>query len=304
MNIGVVLVTFNRLNDLKKTLALYEVQSKAPDYILVVNNNSTDGTDVFLEKWKKEEKSIPHTVVTLPENIGGSGGFHYGAKKALELDAEWIWMADDDAFPDENALEALENFSKQHEEVVRGAAALCTKNVGRNGIGQGHRCRVKRTALGTFIVPVLEEEYQKDYFELDIYSFVGAVVKKEVMQKAGLPDKDFFIYEDDVEHSLRVRACGTIICVPEAKITHYENAASNEASWRDYYTTRNVLLTYKYHFDTYAYGVRLICRFLTACRSLNPEKLEIFFVAARDAKNGVKGIHPVYRPGWKPRHKS
>ena len=56
MEIGVVLVTFNRLEKLKIALEAYERQTVKPKYILVVDNNSTDGTREYLENWKKEEK--------------------------------------------------------------------------------------------------------------------------------------------------------------------------------------------------------------------------------------------------------
>ena len=44
MKIGVVLVTYNRLDKLKIALESYNKQSIKPQYVLVVNNNSTDNT--------------------------------------------------------------------------------------------------------------------------------------------------------------------------------------------------------------------------------------------------------------------
>ena len=44
MKICVVIVTFNKLECLKKALISYEEQSKLPQCVIVVNNNSTDGT--------------------------------------------------------------------------------------------------------------------------------------------------------------------------------------------------------------------------------------------------------------------
>ena len=45
--IGCVIVTFNRLEKLKKALAAYDKQEVKPKYIVVVDNASTDGTNVF-----------------------------------------------------------------------------------------------------------------------------------------------------------------------------------------------------------------------------------------------------------------
>ena len=67
--------------------------------------------------------------------------------------------------------------------------------------------------------------------------------------------------------------------------------------------TRNILLTYRYHLGPWATAIRAARRFLTACRSLNPEKIQLFATAIRDAKKGVTGLHPVYRPGWQPKRR-
>lgn len=50
MNICVVIVTYNRLNKLQKALQSYESQTCPPHCIIVVNNNSTDGTHDYLSQ--------------------------------------------------------------------------------------------------------------------------------------------------------------------------------------------------------------------------------------------------------------
>lgn len=304
MDIGVVLVTYNRLEELKETVGLYETQTKMPRYILIVDNHSTDGTEGFLAQWQKEQKDVPRYVLRLTKNEGGSGGFHEGMKRALEMDADWIWLADDDAYPEKNALEVLERFSCEHRDLMKNVAALCTKNYGDNGITFGHRCRFVSALIGKSQVPVSQREYEKDYFFLDMYSFVGTLISKRVLQEAGLPVKGFFIYADDTEHSLRVGKYGKIVCVPKAKVYHNDNNNyTSAASWRDYYATRNILLTYKWHLDKTTYYKRRLFRQMTALRSMNSEKMKVFRAAILDAKNDVLGLHPVYRPGWHPKEK-
>lgn len=305
MDIGVVLVTYNRIEELKKTVLLYEQQMKSPAYIMIIDNHSTDGTVDFLKKWEREEKNIPHKIVLLPENVGGSGGFYEGMKAALAFEADWIWVADDDAYPEKDALQVMENFAKTHPQIMKNVVALCSKNYGKQGIARGHRCRVKKMGIaGVQIAPIDESEYQKEYFEVDAYSFVGTVIRKSALEKAGLPNRDFFIYADDMEHSMRVGKCGKILCIPQAGVFHNDNNSySRVASWRDYYATRNILLTYKWHLGSWAYFVRAGCRLLTAFRSRNPEKIRVFVTAMRDAQRGEVGIHLIYRPGWQPEKK-
>ena len=74
MKIAAVIVTYNRLDMLKEVLDAFDNQIKQPDYLIVVNNASTDNTSEFLELWSKRG-SISKIVITTSENIGGSGGF-------------------------------------------------------------------------------------------------------------------------------------------------------------------------------------------------------------------------------------
>ena len=111
MDICVLLVTFNRKADLEKTLSLYESQSYKPRAIIVVDNHSTDGTGEMLAEWSRNESDIKHIVVSMSENVGGSGGFYAGMEHALGLDYEWIFVSDDDAMPRNDTLEIISRFA-------------------------------------------------------------------------------------------------------------------------------------------------------------------------------------------------
>ena len=76
LDVSIVLVTFNRLNDLKKTLKAWSQQTLTPARLIVVDNKSTDGTDEFLRCWLKEDTPFEKEVLFPPENIGGSGVFY------------------------------------------------------------------------------------------------------------------------------------------------------------------------------------------------------------------------------------
>ena len=76
MNIGVVIVTYNRLMKLKKCLAAYEAQTLSPEYILIVDNCSADGTGEYLDEWAKHTPLRNPTVIHCSHNSGGAGGFY------------------------------------------------------------------------------------------------------------------------------------------------------------------------------------------------------------------------------------
>lgn len=98
--IGVVIVTYNRKEKLKKALKAYDQQIFLPCEIIVVNNASTDGTNEILDRWKSENSIYSKVVIDSKYNVGGSGGFYLGEKRALHDNISWIMIADDDAYPD------------------------------------------------------------------------------------------------------------------------------------------------------------------------------------------------------------
>lgn len=302
MNVGIVLVTFNRLNDLKKTLAAYEAQTMAPGFVLVVDNKSTDGTDQYLAEWLSENGRFERKVLTLPENMGGSGGFYSGMKAALETNCDWVFVADDDAVPHPDMLEKLITFYNEHPEEIVSAAALCT-SVNNQGRCEGiHRCRIEKSIMGYWEKYVPESEYKKEFFYIDIYSFVGTMIRKSALEQAGLARGDFFIYNDDYEHAVRVGKVGKIICVPSSVMDHVDNLNyEKKATWRDYYATRNAVIMHRTHFGEYAGMTRALRRLLVAFSTLNLEKIKVIWTGVIDGYKQNTGKHPVYKPGWKPK---
>ncbi len=344
LSIGVVLVTFNRLEELKKAIPCYENQTLPPKYIIVVNNASTDGTDEYLADWIGETEpyqicdesketdtqthpdytavkgiapaegpgvgiegnsgadGITRIIINIPENRGGSGGFYAGLKCArAREDANWIWVADDDAFPEPDAFETADRFAKEHRELMRKCPAFCGMCVDDNKKAATlHQARMKKTIVGLQDLPVAAKEFEKEYFEMDLYTFAGTFLRREALMKAGLPMENFFIYQDDYEHACRMRKLGHIYCVPGVVIHHNDNyMVANEVSWRDYYASRNIVMMYKWHFDRYSTLMRILRRFVIVCTSRNLKKIRVTVTAIKDGWKEKRGLHEVYRPGWK-----
>lgn len=255
MNIGVVIVTYNRLSKLKKCLSSYEAQSFTPSIILVVDNACTDGTKEYLDQWESKTTfdSTIKKVIHCDTNLGGAGGFAEGIRHMLDMNADWIWIADDDAYPDKKCLETISEYYEslpcEHQSTL---TAISAKVVNGDGnISAIHRRRLKRGIFQVKEIPLVEQEYKEQVQEIDLFSFVGTAIRASAIKQVGLPRSDYFIFFDDSEYALRMQKVGQAICLSDALIIHDspENLLSKK-SWKNFYMFRNKLYTYKLYFPT------------------------------------------------------
>jgi rhamnopyranosyl-N-acetylglucosaminyl-diphospho-decaprenol beta-1,3/1,4-galactofuranosyltransferase len=237
-----VVVTYNRKDLLRECLLALQAQTRPPDKLVVINNASTDGTREMLES---EFAEI--SVLNLTENGGGAGGFYEGVKWGYEQGYDWLWLMDDDGRPAKDCLEKL----LVHERANCVLVPIQQDSSGRMyGINKWHNHIFDVTHEIVSGKQAVSGEFT--------FAFVGPLIAREVVEKAGLPNKDFFIWFDDHEYALRARshAGAEIIAVPDAIFFHDFGIKTREVSflgrrsyrtqhptWKTYYGVRNQLYT-------------------------------------------------------------
>ena len=305
----VVLVTFNRLDKLRIALDHYEKQTYPVEKIVVVDNSSTDGTVEFLKEWLKSEGKMRKDALFLSENTGGAGGFGSGMDYALELarskdiSADWVLVSDDDAFPEPDAIEQLVNYYNSRPAIEKRAIVSLSSSVINHGkIHEAHRSRVEKMFFRVRFYGVPKEEYNKDGFEIDLFSYVGTMIKVNALEKAGTTNKDLFIYGDDNEHSFRLKKVGTLIVVPKSRFIHdTPGVETRSIGWHNYYNRRNQLYILKKYFPKRYLFFRVLKRYLldeSALSKYNKQERILFSTARKDALAERLGKHPIYKPGF------
>lgn len=304
MNVDVVIVTYNRLEKLKKALASYENQTKTFRNMIVVNNHSTDGTYEYLEEWKVEKASFAKHVITTEDNLGGSGGFYTGQKYAMALCPDWVYLADDDAYPEPDMMEQFYGFCRAHE--VSKLSAICGMVYNNKGkIAYQHRSTYEiRNRYYYQRIDSIDGDYGKPFFQIDLLSYVCAFINYKALRKVGLVNPRYFIYYDDTEHSMRLKKYGDLICVPSIRIVHddagnVEDRQDNEISWQVYYFIRNMNhMLKKHHVLAAIYNTRQILKDINS-GTLSAAETQLLKASVKDVWKGRLGKHILYRPGWK-----
>jgi GT2 family glycosyltransferase len=269
-----IVVTYNRKNLLIECLEALRRQIRPIDSIYLVDNASIDGTTELLnekaylneippkyliEPWEKEFNiknltncnDIVIHYVRMNENTGGAGGFYEGLKRGFEKGYDWMWLMDDDAEPQEDALAEL---CKYFEISDVSALAGVVYDMSRK-ISLYHRGFIKfKNIFPMMQYPVQIELYDNDIVEIDMASFVGILVRKESIQAVGYPMKEFFIHHDDVEYCIRLRRVGRILLVTDSIILH-KDQYKERYSQKSFFRKRLARISYDKYWLSY-YGIR------------------------------------------------
>ena len=203
-----VVVTYNRLELLKKLIESLRNQTRKLDNIIIINNSSTDGT----EQWLSHQQDLQ--IITQP-NVGGSGGFYRGIKEAFDAGYDYIWAMDDDVAPRQESLaELLEAFGNNPNAGICSPTHFCGQ---RRELGQVIKFNLSNPFKELHSQPLLEENIENTPIEIEGMTFEGPLIKREVVEKIGLPNRDLFILYDDSDYSYRTVIAGyKVLYVPKA----------------------------------------------------------------------------------------
>jgi GT2 family glycosyltransferase len=210
-------LTFNRIALLKECIRCIRNQIVPVDHIIVVNNASTDGT----EEWLNEQPDIE--VITTDKNIGGSAGFKKAIEAAYEQQFEWIWMMDDDAFPEK---ECLENLLKESELQPDNKIVLAPVVIEGDKVDHMHRGYINFDKIQFPLqVHTNDKIFQSggNLVEISFASFIGLFIKREIISEIKYPHPNYFIFQEDMEYSIRIIKAGFPIFLVKNAIIYHKN---------------------------------------------------------------------------------
>ncbi|HET9874455.1 MAG TPA: glycosyltransferase family 2 protein [Mycobacterium sp.] len=105
-----IVVTHRRVDQVAKSLDALVTQTRQPDHLIVVDNDSDDRVRDLVAA-----QPVPSTYLGSRRNLGGAGGFALGMLHALATGADWLWLADDDGRPaDSDVLARLLSCATEH----------------------------------------------------------------------------------------------------------------------------------------------------------------------------------------------
>jgi GT2 family glycosyltransferase len=219
-SISVVIVNFNGEDLLPECLESLRSQTCRDFEVILVDNNSSDGSAALVEARYPEVKLVRNS-----DNLGYGGGNNAGIAVAT---GTYIALLNNDTATDPRWLERLVAPAVNDPTVGMCASKILNyydrgviDNTGllmyRDGVARG-RGRLERDT----------GQYEREE-EIFFPSGCACLFRREVFDREGGFDEDFFLYVDDVDMGLRARWAGWRCVYAPGAVVYHKYSATTEA---------------------------------------------------------------------------
>ena len=244
----IVLLNYNGYKDTIECVNSLEKIITDNIKIIVVDNKSTDNSI------EEIEKNINDKIILLraEANDGFSAGNNIGIKYALENNADYVLLLNNDTIIEEDFLTPLVSFSNENKDCGCISCRIYY-NAERNKIwfdgGDFNPliCRAKHYRFN---------EEKSDINGINEAGFISGccmLIPTEVIKNIGFMDERYFLYVEDTEYSLRIKKGGyKLYWDSDHKIYHkVSSTTKNISNMVQFYEIRNRLLLRDTYLNTF-----------------------------------------------------
>src|SRR3990167_8837422 len=219
--VSIIIVNWNGKNYLQKCLSSLNKITYYPTEIIVVDQNSSDGSQRLVKRKYPKIKLIENK-----ENTGYVGGNNLGVSEAK---GKYILILNNDIELEKNFLEPLVRaFEKESKLGVAQPKAVNLREKGKLDGGGSFFTMTGFLYHKGYMDKASKPEYNKRY---PVYSVKGAymMTRSELWNKLGGLDPDFFIYFEESDYCGRVWLSGhTVEYIPESVVYHWGGGDTTE----------------------------------------------------------------------------
>jgi hypothetical protein len=214
--------------------------------VFVVDNASKDDS---VEVLKKAYPQV--SVISAKKNFGFAGGNNIALRQAQ---GKYVLLLNSDSEVQSNTLETSVKYMEEHPQV---GAMSCKVLLPDGSLDKA--CRRKFPNPWNSFLRLFGLRKFSNYnfsnnenLETEVDAVAGAfmLVRKEVIDKIGLLDEEFFMYGEDLDWCWRIKEAGyKIMYVPETFITHFKYGSSRLVPFKMIRAAHNAMkIFYRKHY--------------------------------------------------------
>lgn len=236
-----LVLNFRHTDDTLRCVSSVRRSTFRDQRLVVVDNASTPASEAALRDGLRAT-----TVLTVGENLGYAGGNNVGIRRALERDADYVWLLNPDAIVEPGTLERLVLTAEARPDAgILGSRILyhgrTPPTIWFNG-GQLDWARggaASHRDDGIRDVTVAADGPSR----CDYVTGAAMLVRREVFADVGLLPEEWFLYFEEAEFNLQARRAGWDVLVePRSRMSHDKRSTGAlPAPYYVYYYVRNRL---------------------------------------------------------------
>lgn len=262
--------------------------------VIFVDNASTDGSlDDIKRNWRNREEI---KILELDDNYGFAKGNNEGIKYALEHGAEYILLLNNDTEIQPDTITKMVELQKEKKSIIVPKIMYADqKDTIWYAGGELSRWLKKAVHSG-------KGTKDKGKFASDrSCTFANGccmLLSKEIIEKIGLLDEQFFLYYEDNEYSLRAEKYDIKIWYCAGAVVYHKVSGStkgNDKPANAYYITRNWLICNRIYIKKYIcffycyFVVNRLAWFLIWKTQGKDDMIRAMWKGIEDYKNGCTG---------------
>ena len=285
ITLSIITINYNGFKDTSELIETLPLEDDTIEVIVVDNASKEDEATIIEQRYPQVQ------VIRSNKNLGFAGGNNLGIKAAR---GKYLFFVNNDTVfrPQTSDFKLLVNRLESSEKI----GIVCPKirfTWGDNPIQYAGYTPLSRITMRNEAIGCGESDHgQYDTAHPTPYAHGAAMmVKREVIEKAGLMPECYFLYYEELDWSMMIRRAGYDIWYePAVTIYHKESQTTGQNSTlKSYYMTRNRLLFVRRNdasFSRYLSYFYLIC--MVACRDLLKYSLQRRFDLAKASLFGVR----------------
>lgn len=209
VKVSVIIPSWNRKEELKKCLDKIKEQTFKDYEVIVVDNNSSDGTREMIK-----DNFPKFKIIALNENVGAARARNIGIKKAK---GELLWFLDSDAYAvKKTCLKDMVEIMKDNSigelggEIIDGKIRLPRPSRNQDGFFEFvEKCNME---------------------EVESINTSNAILRKELIEKIGGFDPGYFYGFEDIEISYKIKKMGYRIIVDGRVLAYHSMVKKSRVS--------------------------------------------------------------------------